>query len=58
MATRACHTGDLPWVPGAANSQTTRVLDDAVATEDAVDVPQHVGGLQLPEAHDRKLTTG
>ena len=34
------------------------VLGDAVATEDAVDVPQHVGGLQLPEAHDQKLTTG
>ena len=43
----ACHTGDLPSVPGAANSQTTRVLDQAVATDNAVEVPKHVGALQL-----------
>ena len=40
-------------LPGAANSQTggPPVLDDAVATDCAVDVPQHVGGLQLPRSH-------
>ena len=59
MATRSLpHTGDLPSVPGAANSQTTRVLDDAVATEDAVCAPQHVGGLQLPASPHRKSTSG
>ena len=51
MATRACHTGDLPSVPGATNSQTTQVLDDAVATDDAVDVPKHVGLCSCPRAH-------
>ena len=47
MATQA----DLPSVPGAANSQTTQVLDDAVATEDAVAVPKHVGLCSCPQAH-------
>ena len=47
----ACHTGDLPSVPGAANSQTTRVLDDAVATDNAVDVLKHVGLCSCPQAH-------
>ena len=47
MATRA----DLPNVPGAANSQTTRVLDKAVATDNAVDVPKHVGLCSCPQAH-------
>ena len=49
------------WVPGAANSRTLVVLDDAVATEDGVGNVQtlhHVRGLQLPEAHDWKLTAG
>ena len=34
------------------------VLDEAVATEDGVDLPHHVRSLQLPEAHDRKLMAG
>ena len=44
--------------PRAANSQTPRVLDDAVATEDGVDVPQHVGGSQVPACPHRKSSSG
>ena len=40
-ATRA--RPEVGGAPGDANSRTT-VLGEAVATEDAVDVPQHVGG--------------
>ena len=58
MATQACRIeGDLPSVPGAANSQTS-VLGDAVATEDAVCAPLHVGGLQLPASPHRKSASG
>ena len=34
------------------------VLDDAVATEDGVDVPQHVGGSQVPACPHRKSSSG
>ena len=34
------------------------VLGKAVATEDAVDVAKHVGGLQLPASPHRKSTSG
>ena len=45
-------------LPGAANSQTTWVLVEAVATEDAVDVPKHVRDLQLLASPHRKSTSG
>ena len=48
-------------LPGAANSQTS-VLDDAVATEDAVCVPRHVGGCSCreptPEVDNRLQEVG